>query len=203
MTSKRINRDEVVRAALALLDAGGVEAVALRGVARELGVHLNSVSLQVGTKARLLDLMADAILGELVLDDLPADPFERVKEIFRRYRRVLLAHRDGAHLVSGTRVFEVNTLRLGEAVISGLTAMRVDPLLAVRTFWGLSYFVVGLVHEEQAVLDEGGKRFENELAPTEFPALTAVRGPLLEDPFDARLEFGLDALLHRAQHQDE
>ena len=115
--AQRLSRIDVVRAALRLLDEEGTDAVTLRGVARALGVHLNSVSLQVGSKARLLDLMADAILGELSFDALPAEPIERVKEIFRRYRQVLLDHRDGAHLVSGTRVSETNTLRLGDAVV--------------------------------------------------------------------------------------
>ncbi|MEW2011103.1 TetR/AcrR family transcriptional regulator C-terminal domain-containing protein [Microbacterium sp. NPDC078814] len=201
--TKRMTRRDVVHAALHALDEGGVDAVTLRGVARALGVHLNSVSLQVGTKARLLDLMADAILGELNLEDLPADPIERVKEIFRRYRTVLLAHRDGAHLVSGTRVFELNTLALGEAVISGLIAAHVHDQLAVRTFWGLNYFVVGLVHEEQVSQDAGGRRFDSDVSPTDYPALAAVRDFLLDDPFEARLEFGLDALLHRAKHQDD
>ena len=53
--AQRLSRIDVVRAALRLLDEEGTDAVTLRGVARALGVHLNSVSLQVGSKARLLD----------------------------------------------------------------------------------------------------------------------------------------------------
>lgn len=90
----RLSRRDVIHAALALLDRGGADAITLRGIARHLDVHLNSVSLQVGSKARLFDLMADAILGELSFDDLPHPPIDRVKEIFRRYRQVLLNHRD-------------------------------------------------------------------------------------------------------------
>ncbi len=202
MTTRRTTRDDVVRAALRMLDDGGVEAVTLRGVARALGVHLNSVSTQVGTKSRLLDLMADAILADLSLTALADDPIERVKEIFRRYRAVLLAHRDGAHLASRTRVFQVNTLRMGEAVISGLVAIGVDELLAVRTFLALNYYVVGLVHEEQTALDDGDTRFDDELAGSEYPSLNAVKVLLFLDPFEARLEFGLDALLHRAEHPE-
>lgn len=199
----RISRQDVVREALALLDGDGIDAVTLRGVARRLGVHLNSVSLQVGNKARLLDLMADAILGELSFDDLPADPIERIKAIFRNYRRVLLDHRDGAHLVSGTRVSETNTLRLGNAVIAALLDAGVDAELAVTTFWGLNYFVVGLVHEEQTIPDDGAQRFEQELEAHSFPALEAVRDLFLGDNAETRLEFGMDALLHRARHQGD
>lgn len=67
--------------------------MALRAVAARMGVHLNTVSFQVKTKARLFELMADAILEELSLEDLPEDPRQRVKEITRRQRTVLLASR--------------------------------------------------------------------------------------------------------------
>ena len=203
MTTRRTTRDDVIRAALGMLDDGGVEHVTLRGVARRLGIHLNSVSTQVGTKSRLLDLMTDTILADLSLDDLPDDPIERVKQIFRRYRDVLLAHRDGAHLASRTRVFQLNTLRMGEAVISGLVGIGVDELLAVRTFLALNYYVVGLVHEEQTAIDEGDNRYDDELGGTDYPSLAAVKAILLDDPFEARLEFGLDALLHRAEHPED
>ncbi|AUG28043.1 TetR/AcrR family transcriptional regulator C-terminal domain-containing protein [Microbacterium sp. NPDC016588] len=198
----RLSRRDVIHAALALLDRGGADAITLRGIARHLDVHLNSVSLQVGSKARLFDLMADAILGELSFDDLPHPPIDRVKEIFRRYRQVLLNHRDGAHLVSGTRVSETNTLRLGEAVIAALLDAGVDPDLAVTTFWSLNYLVVGLVHEEQTTPEDGAHRFEQELAAHSFPALTSVRDLFLDDNAAAHLEFGMDALLHRARHLD-
>ena len=200
--AQRLSRIDVVRAALRLLDEEGTDAVTLRGVARALGVHLNSVSLQVGSKARLLDLMADAILGEMSFDALPAEPIERVKEIFRRYRQVLLDHRDGAHLVSGTRVSETNTLRLGDAVVGALLEAQVDARLAVTTFWGLNSFVVGLVHEEQTAPHDGARRFEQELAAHAFPALHGVRDVFLEGSMPVQLEFGLDALLHRAKHRD-
>jgi TetR/AcrR family tetracycline transcriptional repressor len=74
MVRKRHSRDDVVREALALLDEAGIDAVTLRRVARRMGLHLNSVSFQVTSKARLFELMADAILGELSLDQLPPTP---------------------------------------------------------------------------------------------------------------------------------
>jgi TetR/AcrR family tetracycline transcriptional repressor len=91
MATERRVRGDVIAAAFELLDEAGLEALTLREVARRLGVHLNTVSYQVKTKARLRELMADAMLGSLSLDGLTGDPVGRVTEILRRYRTSLLS----------------------------------------------------------------------------------------------------------------
>lgn len=87
-------------------------------------------------------------------------------------------------------------------MIAALLDAGVDPDLAVTTFWSLNYLVVGLVHEEQTTPEDGAHRFEQELAAHSFPALTSVRDLFLDDNAAAHLEFGMDALLHRARHLD-
>jgi TetR/AcrR family tetracycline transcriptional repressor len=74
----------------------------LRGVARALGAHLNSVSWYVKTKQSLIEMMADTIVGTVRIDDLPADPLERARTVVGRYRAAMLSHRDGGRLVAGT-----------------------------------------------------------------------------------------------------
>lgn len=63
----------VVRAAVELADGGGLEAVSMRNVADALGKSAMSLYTYVPGKAELLDLMLDAVLGELpttyALDD--------------------------------------------------------------------------------------------------------------------------------------
>ena len=76
MVQRRRDLEEVLRAGFDLLDADGLEALTLRGIARHLDAHLNSVSFQVKTKARLLDLMADRVLSHVSLAQLPGEPDE-------------------------------------------------------------------------------------------------------------------------------
>ncbi len=194
MGRKRLTRDDVVREALAVLEESGIGAVTLRGVATRMDVHLNSVSFQVTTKARLVELMADAILGELSLTDLPADPEERVTEVVRRFRIALLAHRDGAKLVAGPEVFEKNTLNVAEVTNAALLELGASSVVAARTTWSLHCLILGLVQEEQAAHTGGGY----EAAVARYPALAQVGRALLDDSFEERAAFGVEALVRNA-----
>ncbi|GAB3484378.1 TetR/AcrR family transcriptional regulator [Amycolatopsis cihanbeyliensis] len=62
---------EVVRAAIDLADAEGLDALSMRRVAERLGIGTMSLYTYVPGKAELLDLMLDAVTGER---DTPAVP---------------------------------------------------------------------------------------------------------------------------------
>ena len=64
---------DVVRTAIEILDERGAEAVSMRAIAQKLDVRMNTVLWHVKTKARLEELMADAIVGGVSLDGLPQD----------------------------------------------------------------------------------------------------------------------------------
>lgn len=199
--AKRRSRSDVISAAFELLQEGGLDAVTLNAIARRLGAHLNSVSFQVKTKGRLLDLMADEVLGHLNLDNLPVDPVQRVEILLNRYRTTLLAYRDGARLVAGTEAIERNTLRVADATVAALLEADVDPVRAVRTFWGLHYFLLGLVQEEQATSTITSDTFVRGLSEQEYPALAAIGRQLVDDPFDERFNYGVRALLPSVAQQ--
>jgi TetR/AcrR family tetracycline transcriptional repressor len=91
----RWTQADVIDAAFAALEADGLEGLSLRGVARILGAHLNTVSWSVKTKQSLIETMADTIIGTVAIDDLPAEPIEQVRTIAGRYRAAMLRHRDG------------------------------------------------------------------------------------------------------------
>jgi len=64
-----LSRERVVAAALDVADAEGVEAVTMRRLAEELGVHPTSLYNHLPTKEAILDAMADALVGEADLPD--------------------------------------------------------------------------------------------------------------------------------------
>jgi AcrR family transcriptional regulator len=63
----------IVGAAVELADREGLAGVSMRRVAEQLGVGTMSLYTYVRTKSELLDLMVDAILGELARDLTAAD----------------------------------------------------------------------------------------------------------------------------------
>jgi AcrR family transcriptional regulator len=58
--------EEVVRAAIEVADAEGVAALSMRRVAERLGVSTMSLYTYVPSKAELIDVMLDVVLGEAV-----------------------------------------------------------------------------------------------------------------------------------------
>ncbi|WP_430382065.1 TetR/AcrR family transcriptional regulator C-terminal domain-containing protein [Streptomyces sp. P10-4] len=192
----RLDAATVVRTALELLDENGLDALSTRAVADRLGVRMNTVLWHVKTKARLLELMADAVAGEVPLDGLPDAWDARAREIVRRYRRALLAHRDGAALVAGTYPAEPHTLRLAEALVGTLLDGGRTEREAAWTTWTLVYLTLGLTQEEQAAAGRPlADRLAQAVSATTHPALHRTLGHLAAESFAERFEFGLDAVL--------
>ncbi|MFD6287349.1 TetR/AcrR family transcriptional regulator C-terminal domain-containing protein [Streptomyces sp. NPDC060205] len=195
----RLDPATVIRTALELLDEKGLDALSTRAVADRLGVRMNTVLWHVKTKARMLELMADAVVGEAPLDGLPADRDARVRELARRYRRALLAHRDGAALVVGTYSAEPHTLAFAEALVTALLDGGLGDRDAAWTAWTITYLALGLTQEEQAAprgpLTDG---LAHAVSGAAHPSLHRVLHHLDARSFDERFEFGLSAILVRA-----
>lgn len=208
----------VARAALDVLADKGADGLSVRATAERLGVRMNTVLWHAKTKTRLLELMADAIVAEISLDGLPDEWRARARELMRRYRSALLAHRDGARIVAGTYAAEPATLRFAEtlttALLAGLQEDRTNPAdaagsadpagpaadpagerAAAWTAWSLLYFVLGLTQEEQSLPETTDPRFARALESGEYPSLRRL-APYFRDPsFDGRFEHGLDLLV--------
>lgn len=192
----RWTRDDVVATAMMVLEREGLDALSLRGVAREMGAHLNSVTWHVKSKQGLIALMADAIIGSVSLEDLPGAPLDRVAELIQRYRQALLARRDGGRLVAGTFAAEGGTLRVAEALIEGLLAADFAPEEAARGCWALVYFTLGLTQEEQTSPESPNGAVPAAIESGTYPAMARVGVYLLvADTFDARFHYGVSRLL--------
>ncbi|MFD4600515.1 TetR/AcrR family transcriptional regulator C-terminal domain-containing protein [Streptomyces sp. NPDC058464] len=192
----RLDPAAVIGAALELLDENGLDALSTRAVADRLGVRMNTVLWHVKTKARMLELMADAVLGEIRLDELPSAPDERARELARRYRRALLAHRDGAALVVGTYGVEPHTLRFADTLVGALIECGLEDREVAWTAWALIYFTLGLAQEQQAAGDRPlGEALANAVSGTTHPSLHRVAAHLAPGSFDGRFEFGVVAIL--------
>ncbi|WP_128376398.1 TetR/AcrR family transcriptional regulator C-terminal domain-containing protein [Streptomyces cavernae] len=191
----RLTPAAVVDAAMRLLDEKGLEAVTTRAVADRLGVRMNTVLWHIKSKNRLLELMADAVVGTIGYDGLPALPRDRARELMRRYRKALLAHRDGAALVTGTFAAEPHTLRFADTLLETLTEGESTAANAAWTLYALAYFTLGLTQEEQAAPEADLTRFRAAVATGPYPALRAAVDALAEGSFDERFEDGVDRIL--------
>ena len=87
-----LSRDRVLRAAVALADAAGIESLNMRKLAQELGVVPMALYKHVANKDQLLDGMVDVVVGEIHTPVPGSDWKSDVRQRILSARRALLRH---------------------------------------------------------------------------------------------------------------
>jgi AcrR family transcriptional regulator len=87
-----LSRERVLRAAVALADEGGVDALSMRKLALELGVVPMAPYEHVSNKDELLDGMVDVVVGEVDPPPSGADWKTAIRQRVLSARRALLRH---------------------------------------------------------------------------------------------------------------
>ncbi|MEU9016128.1 TetR/AcrR family transcriptional regulator C-terminal domain-containing protein [Actinomadura sp. NPDC048394] len=203
----RLDRAEIVRAALRLLDEDGFDAFSMRRLATALDIKSPSLYWHVSGKDELFDLLVDTVVGKCPLPDGDGDggePWdERLIEIGLDLRRVLLAHPAATRLLPGRLPFGPNGLRLADHVIGLLRRAGFDDRMAGYGYLLLMFYVTGFAVQEIAFgkgPDNGERlaevsRYLEGLPADRFPDLVAVAGELLAPRLTDRFEFGLRSLV--------
>jgi AcrR family transcriptional regulator len=90
----RYTRELIAAVALEIADREGIDAVSMRRVALELGAGTMTLYHYVRTKADLIDLMDDTIMGEVVVPDAELSPGwrEALTQIAVRSRDAFVRH---------------------------------------------------------------------------------------------------------------
>jgi TetR/AcrR family transcriptional regulator, tetracycline repressor protein len=146
---------------LRLLDRVGLDGLTLRKLAAELRVKAPALHWHFKNKQELLDEMATCMLTDAIDEMLPGQEGEWpdwAMHLGHAIRQMLLRHRDGAKMFSGTYLTN-NALylpiesALSRLVVAGFRGR--DAICAYRTIY---CYAVGFTIEEQAVYPRPGKR---------------------------------------------
>lgn len=151
-----LDRQQVIDAALQLLDDEGLDALSFRTLAGRLGVQAPTLYWHIGSKAELLDALADTVMDDAIRAIPKSGPDDNWAEwllaVLLELRTAMLRHRDGARVVSGARL----SLRRGdfsEVVMSTLVNHGIELQRARLLTLAGERFTVGYVLEEQAPTD--------------------------------------------------
>lgn len=156
-----IEPDAVVRAALEILDEGGLEHVTLREIATRLGVKAPALYWHFKDKQDIVEDMAQAILKDARIDEIqrPKDIdswAEWLADVARSMRKALLSHREGGRVVAGASFFRARSLASLAILASDVTKEAgfdtAHASLAVAVVFD---YVWGYVIEEQAGFGPG------------------------------------------------
>lgn len=189
-------RERVVRAAIAIADAQGFEAVSMRGVATTLGLPTMSLYGLVRGKEELAALMADTVFGELELPERPPAGWRAHLELAARLQwHLYLRHPWLSRLMSLTHPQPLpHMLRFGDWGMNAVLGVGLDPEAARVVWWAVANHVRGTATNLEAQHD--AERHTG-LSPGQWYTdhLPAFRAGLSTQtaPLGDRLEFDLTA----------
>lgn len=204
--------DKIAQTAILIADAEGLDAVSMRRLAGDLGTKATSLYRYVPSKDALLDLMADAALGEAELPQPTGIWRDDLAAIARAHRTTFHRH-PWLLTISVRSEFGANGLATTEATLTALDGLELVPDHQLTIAATLLTFTRGHALREIAERDaearSGLSRDQWMLAQTEvshtvhrserFARMRQIMddATLPHDPvfFDTLFDAGLDTLL--------
>jgi AcrR family transcriptional regulator len=202
-----LSREAIVDAALAILDADGVDALTIRRLGQELGTGAGSLYWHIDGKAELGELVYDRIMGEIELPEPdPSRWQDQLKDLARQGYRAMLSHNDAVRLSIGRPPAGPNTLRIVEWMLALMRGADIPDQPAAYFGNTLGRFLDASVLEasttaraDNSQSDPDGPDMMREywasLPADQFPNLTALAATTFAADTDDLFEFGLDLLI--------
>jgi len=206
-TSRRgaLHRDDVVAAAVALADDGGLGAVSMRSVAGRLGVEAMSLYHHVANKSDILDGMIDMVFAEIELPDDDAEWTTAMADRARSVRAALTRHRWAIGLMESRVAPGPATLRHHDAVIGCCRRAGFTVEMTAHAFSLIDSYIYGFILQEiNLPFDDGDDlgALVDTIMPPEmaeaYPHLTELTTEVVLQPgysYGDEFDFGLDLVL--------
>ena len=192
-----LDRDAIFVAALALVDARGLDGLNMRALALDLGVGTMSLYHYVPNKDALLDGIVEAVLREIEIPEAGSGPWDvRLLRMSRSFRLAALRHPNCVPLLVTRTFTSAMALRPCEEAFALLAEAGLDGEQALIAFRTIVAYVLGFVTMESAGFfgGVGRDRPPEELLSLGLPRLAAMAPHLAERDIDADFDRGLRAI---------
>ena len=202
---RTLTRERILRAAVEIMDAEGIEAVTMRRIGRELGVEAMSLYNHVEDKAAILDGICEVVMAEFVFPPDTEDWEQQARAGARAWRDVLRAHPNVVSLFAERKhpVSSVEALRPIEFALDVFKRTGLSDDEVVRTFRVFGGYIMGFVLMEQGNLISGVGGAETPapgdvaamLDTDEVPNFVTLIPHLEACDTDENFDFGLELLI--------
>jgi AcrR family transcriptional regulator len=195
----------VLRAAVAIVDAGGLGALTMRSLAGELGVKPMSLYHHVANKDEILDGIVDLVFSQI---ELPSPGGDWRREMHRRAtsaRQVLGRHPWAIGLLESRATPGPATLRHHNATIGTLRRGGFTVAMTAHAYALLDSYVYGFAVQEAALPFHGPDtaaevtgNIAQQLSADDYPYLLEMATDHVLQPgndFADEFEFGLGVIL--------
>jgi AcrR family transcriptional regulator len=200
-----LSRDQVLRAAVALADQGGIGALSMRKLGQVLGVEAMSLYNHVASKSDLLDGMIDIVFSEIGLPagDIGWKPAMRQRAISAR--ETLSRHRWAIGLMESRRSPGPATLRHHDAVLGCLRQAGFSVELTAHAYSLLDSYIYGFALQEASLpfdtpqqTTQVAQEIFGQFPAGAYPHLTELTIQHVLQPgyhYGGEFEIGLDLIL--------
>lgn len=208
-----LSRQRVLAAAVALVDAQGIQALTMRRLADELHVEAMSLYYHLRDKEALLDGVVETVIAEIDVAGLDADDGDwraQLRQRFLAARQVMLRHPWMPGLLGTRRTVPSSVYAYYDSIVGTLVGAGFSYRLAHRALHTFGSLPLGFMQEIFSPASAGGSMEEDaaeeDLAAMAeaLPHLTAMLAAEVHDMTDPTLgwcdsqfefEFTLDLLL--------
>lgn len=197
-----LTKERIVAEALAMVEQDGLDAVTMRGLARQLGVDAMSLYHHVDNRETLLNQITELVLAGIELPPGTGVFRDDVHAMAQAFRRVALRYPHSAPLVLTRQLGSFAALAPVEAVLSILRDAGFPPDSAVHATRSVLAFVIGSLLREVSAGptfsgdDLGGvERRLAELKAADLPRVVEAAPNLAVCDHEQEFSFGLDLLI--------
>jgi AcrR family transcriptional regulator len=200
-----LNRERILRAAIALADRDGVGSLSMRRLGQELGVEAMSLYHHVANKDDLLDGMVDLVFGEIDLPRVETGWKTAMRQRAISARQVLSRHPWAIGLMESRRTPGPANLRHHDAVIGCLREAGFSVALTAHAYSLLDSYVYGFALQEASLpfdtpqeTAEVAQAIMADFPADTYPHLTELAIQHVLQPgydYGNEYEFGLDLIL--------
>ena len=201
----RLNRERVLRAAVALADTGGLQSLTMRRLGEDLGVEAMSLYKHVASKDDLIDGMVDVVFGEIELPPQGSDWRTAMRDRAISVRGALTRHPWATPLMQSRSRPGPATLRHHDAVIGALRAAGFPIALVAHAFSALDSYIYGFALQQRSLPFETAEETADlaqsimaSFPADEYPHLVELTVQHVLQPgydYGDEFEFGLNLLL--------
>jgi len=200
-----LSRDQVLRAAVALADQGGIAALSMRKLGQVLGVEAMSLYNHVASKGDLLDGMIDIVFSEIGLPAGDTGWKAAMRQRAISVRDVLGRHRWAIGLMESRRSPGPATLRHHDAVLGCLRRAGFSVEMTAHAYSLLDSYIYGFALQEASLpfdtpekTTQVAQEISGRFPAGEYPHLTELTIKHVLQPgyhYGDEFEIGLDLIL--------
>ena len=199
-----LNRERVLRAAMALADRRGLEALTMRSLGQKLGVEAMSLYNHVANKEDVLDGLVDLVFSEI---EIPCEGKDWRAAMRRRAisaREVLARHRWAIALMESRTHPGPANLGHHDAVLRCLRRAGFSVPMAAHAYSALDSYIYGFALEQANLPfdsgDEAAQLAETLMAQfaSSYPSLAEITTEHVLKPgysYSAEFDYGLELIL--------